>query len=56
MTRRYIAIGATFAAIALSFAGVHRLEGHRLAQAAVMLGYAVAILLLMRWANRAPAG
>jgi len=56
LTRRYIALGATFAAIALSFVGVHRLEGHRLAQAAVILGYTAAILLFMRWANRAPAG
>jgi hypothetical protein len=51
-----MALGGTFATMAVSFAGFHHFEGHRLAQTGVMLFYVAAVLLLMRWGNRAPIG
>jgi hypothetical protein len=56
MTRRYRALGGTFAAMPLSFAGLNFFEGNRLAQSCVMLGYVAIVLLLTCWGNRARAG
>ena len=56
MTRRNKALVGTVGLAILFFAGIHRFEGDRLAQAGVALWYAIAVFALMRWGSRSSAG
>jgi hypothetical protein len=53
--RQQLAIGLVFGAMALFIAGLNLLDGDRLAQSVIAAIYAVAVLLLARWGNRAAA-